>query len=123
MLQTLSLNSSSAVATVFNLKSVSGQNAVYMAPTSSISEPKTIEIGVVSKDLNSPAADRVSVRAQIVVRDPVTGKPIAANFSAQLVLPRNSAMSDALRKDCYSFVMNYLAAAGTWDSLADGIIP
>lgn len=123
MLQTLSLNDSTAVATVFNLKSVQGQSAIYMAPTSSISEPKTLSVDVVSKDLNSTASDRVTVRAQVVVRDPITGSPIAANFSAQLVLPRNTTVSDKLRKDSYAFVMAYLAAAGNWDSLADGIIP
>lgn len=123
MLQTLSLNDSAAVATSFVMKSVNGQSVVYMAPTSSSTEPKTLTVDVVNKDLNSSASDRVTVRAQIVMRDTVTGVPVAANFSAQLVLPRNTVMTDKLRKDCYSFVMNYLAISGAFDSLADGIIP
>lgn len=123
MLQTISLNDSAAVATVFNLKSVAGQSVAYMAPTSSIAEPKTLTVDVISKDLNSSASDRINVRSQIVVRDPVTGTPVAANVSIQIVLPRNTAVSDKLRKDCFSFASGYLSDTARWDSICDGVIP
>lgn len=123
MLQTLSLNNSSAVVTAFALKSVKDSSVAYMAPSSSIAAPLTLTVDVQSKDITSTASDRITVRAQLVKKDAVTGQPVAVNVSTQIVLPRNTIFTDAERKDMLSFVQNYLAMAGAWDSLCDGIIP
>lgn len=122
MLQSLSINNSSAVATTFALKSVKDSSVAYMAPTSSIASPLTLTVDVQSKDVTSTASDRITVRAQLVKRD-AAGQPVAVNVSTQIVLPRNTIFTAAEQKDMLSFVQNYLNQAGAWDSLCDGIIP
>lgn len=107
---------------VYYLQSNQGASATYMDTTSGLVNPRIVKITNVNKPAGQIGSDRHTVLAQSVVLDS-SNLPHTVSASLTWTIPRTSAVSETVMKDCLAACLNYLALSGVKDALIDGILP